>query len=294
MTMQPKRGHSNRRAFLLGMTLNELAFLLFFLLVLISTHLLQSRSDQLLEKTAQLQQLESQLSKKQVILDETFRKLGLVQNTVDRLQELQPNVKPGELEQQFKRLVDSESKARSDRQTLQNRLDEVNTILRTGDLQTQKALSESTLGAVQKLIAENNAMQSQIDKYEFQLKSIQNRAGGSGLDHLPCWFDPNTGAIEYLFRITILENFLKIDPVWPAHRTKTAKKLPSVSLLSNRTVSTHEFLQKAKTLLDWSRHQKPECRHFVRIRDHKNTSKKAFKQQMLAVEAIFYKYLEPE
>jgi len=43
-------------------------------------------------------------------------------------------------------------------------------------------------------------------------------------------------------------------------------------------------------LFAWSKAH--NCRHFVRIKDDSKTSKEAFKRQMLAIEAYFYKYLE--
>lgn len=294
MVTQSHQARVDRRSFLLGMTLNELAFLLFFLLVLLSTHLLKARSAQIAQKSVRLEQLENQLSQKQAVLDKTFKKLGLLQDTVDRLQELQPHALPEELDEQFKRLVDSENQARTDTLNLQNRLDELTALLQTTDLLQQTGLSDSPVEAVQQLIAENKEIEAQKRNLEAQIKSIRNRFKGSGLDHLPCWIDPKTGAIEYLFRITILENFLQIDPAWPVSRTAVLKKLPSVHALAKRRVSTAEFSRRAKPILIWSQQQKPECRHFVRIHDHKSTSKKAFKKQLLTVEGYFYKYLEPD
>ena len=283
-----------RRGFVIGMTLNELAFLLFFLLVLISAHLLAAKDKQIAEKAARLEQMRHDLLAQQENLDDTFKKLGMLQDAFDRLRELQPQITPGELDQQFKRLVENENKVRADNDALRNRLQKLTEMLQAIELPMETDDSQSPLEKVRELLNRQSEIEAQKRDLEARLKILDARSAGSGLDHLPCWINSETGDIEYLYRVTILENRLKVDPAWPDSRATWVREADSFAKLANRTVSAQEFSRLADPILDWSRHQNPECRHFVRVRDDKATSKTAFKKQLRLIETFFYKYLEPD
>lgn len=294
MTMQAHNPRIDRRTFLIGITLNELAFMLFFLLVLISAHLLDAKDKQIDEKAARLAQLQQQISQQHTALDETFQKLGLLQTTLNNLQELQPQVRPGELDEQFKRLVESESRARTDNERLGKLLNDLKKLLQTSDLARAPDAQDSPVEAVQQLLARQQEIQAQKHELETRIKTLHSRTTGSGLDHLPCWIDPESGEIEYLYRITILDDRLKIEAAWPTSRNSSPGKSPALRMLANRTVSAREFNRLAGPILAWSRRQKPQCRHFVRIHDHDSTTKSVFKKQLRLIETFFYKYLEPD
>ncbi|MCI0733970.1 MAG: hypothetical protein L0Y38_09145 [Methylococcaceae bacterium] len=288
--MQAYNPRTDRRGFLLGMTLNELVFMLFFLLVLIGAHLLEARNKEIAVQSARLAQLQQKLLQQKSNLNEAFSKLGAVKDTFDRLQELQPRIAPGELAEQFKRLVESESKARTDNEHLRNLLTQL--FHAAGQSNTQE--SEPPAEALRRVLARQTTIEAQNKELESRIKTLHARTGGSGLDHLPCWIDPESGEIEYLYRVILLENRLKIEAAWPASRDGEAEKLMSLRVLANRTVSAAEFSRLAGPILAWSRRQKPECRHFVRIQDHEATTKTAFKKHLRLIETFFYKYLEPD
>ncbi|MGH8547149.1 MAG: hypothetical protein ACRERU_00800 [Methylococcales bacterium] len=294
MTRPTLNPRTDRRGFLIGITLNEIAFMLFFLLVLITAHLLDSRNQEIAEKTTRLEKLKQRLLEQQTNLDDTFKKLGILQTTFDRLQELQARISPGELDQQFKRLVESESRVRADNETLRSHLNELTELLQAADPLRQPDSRESPVETVRRLLARHKSIETQNHELEARSRIPHLRSAGTGLDHLPCWTDPESGEIEYLVRILLLEDRLKIDAAWPASRDKAVEKLTSLRVLANRTVSAQEFSRLAGPILAWSRQQKPECRHFVRIQDHESTTKTAFKRQLRLIETFFYKYLEPD
>jgi hypothetical protein len=113
---------------------------------------------------------------------------------------------------------------------------------------------------------------------------------GRGLDHPPCWFDAE-GRIQYLLRVEIGEQALRVTPVWPADREDDARRLPGAAkLAASGTLAPPEFTRLAAPVLDWSRKRDPECRHFAEVVDAAD-SKAAYKAGLAAVESAFYKRL---
>lgn len=295
MSLHTHHPCTERRGFLLGVTLNELTFMLFFLLVLISAHLLDSRNREIADQSARLEKLEQTLRKQRTSLDESFKNLGALETTFNRLQEMQPRLSPGELESRFKRLIESEGKAEAENQYLRGVLNEFAKLLEATDPLSQPPVTNpNQLESLRQLLARQNRIETQNRELSAQIQRLEGRYAGSGLDHLPCWTDARSGEIEYLYRIVIFEDRLRIDAAWPASRNRTVEKLPIFRRLANRTVQAPEFSRLAAPVLAWSRRQKPECRHFVRIQDHESTSKTAFKKHLRLVETFFYKFLEPD
>lgn len=284
-------GRRGRRGFVLGMTLNELAFLLFFLLLLVSVESLQSRNRQIQQKADRLQQVQQQLSQKQQLLDQTFRKLALLQETVDRLYELQPQVRPGELDRHFKRLIASENSAREDNEALKTRLRELQPLAQIPAILAGAGYAGPADESVRKLLQQNRDRQQREQRVARHSGSMDKGFRGSGLDHRPCWVS-GQGAIEYLYRITILEKRFRIEPAWPSYRNKATAEFVARKARAVSEVDPSGFRGIAQPVLRWSRLQKPECRHFVRVHDADGTSKQAFKSGLLLIEHYFYKYLQ--
>jgi hypothetical protein len=80
------------------------------------------------------------------------------------------------------------------------------------------------------------------------------------------------------------------EAAWPDHRKDDLRLIPGAENLAGESITLQQLKQRIKPVFAWSKAH--ECRHFIRIKDDKNTSKQAFKQQMLALETYFYKYLE--
>jgi hypothetical protein len=113
---------------------------------------------------------------------------------------------------------------------------------------------------------------------------------GRGLDHPPCWADPG-GGIEYAFEVVIHTDMVDVSNIWPARRDAAARGIPEMLQLEGSALSYPEFSRRALPILQHSRQQDPECRHFVRILDRVDGGKDPFKDGLLTVERFFYKLL---
>jgi hypothetical protein len=111
---------------------------------------------------------------------------------------------------------------------------------------------------------------------------------GSGLDHPPCWADPDTGKIQYVFDAFISENKVEFKEAWPASRDKQAKSNPNINNIPGTYEKNIDIWRKTNGLYKESIAQ--ECRHFVRIYDRAQ-SKESFKIYMRGIENHFYKFL---
>ena len=135
---------------------------------------------------------------------------------------------------------------------------------------------------------ENNQQQQQLLKG--RVAYMQKKLKGAGLDHPPCWANPQNGVVEYLYKITLYQKWMHIEAAWPEHRNDDIRLIPGAENLAGQSITIQQLKQRVKPVFAWSKDH--ECRHFIRIKDDKKTSKQAFKQQMLAIETYFYKYLE--
>ena len=291
-----------RRAFLIGMTLNELVFLLFFLLLIISAVSLRSADRESREQDQQSDQLNQQLRRSQQQLDQAFKKLVLQEAVLSRLAQAGSGVDQAQLDAFFSRLVEDRQRAAQLQRSLaeQRRLEQRNRSLETsqrvldavqGQL-TDAGLSGRPDTVIPGLIdsareqrEQTRTLQGRIGYLQRQLKVYQ----GTGVDHPPCWTDSN-GGIEYLYHITIVESGLRIRRAWPDSRNRQAEQLPGALTMLDRTLSNAQFRQSARPLYDWSIAH--ECRHFVRVSDTPETSKQTFKQRLMTIEGYFYKLLE--
>jgi hypothetical protein len=281
-----------RRAFLLGMTLNELAFILFFLLLLISALTLKSKDAELHEKYSNIEKLAERLAAISSELTETKKKLELQEKVVNRLEEFVPNSSPESLDDIFKKLVLAEEQekqlreARSELKKLARYEEFEKKLEKAGVEGSPEKKLEQLMEKLQDSKDQERTLQGRVQ----YLTNKLNQCVGTGLDHPPCWADKTTGSIEYLYRITIFEDSLNVKAIWPQHRAKDAGKIPGVISLAENRLSPDSFRLLAEPIFDWSKKQ--GCRHFVRIRDDANTSKQAYKNQLLTIESYFYKYLE--
>lgn len=122
-----------------------------------------------------------------------------------------------------------------------------------------------------------------------QMANIRNRlnAVGRGLDHPPCWADEN-GNIEYLFNVELREGLTIVTPAWPERRREDAEALPGVADLLAAPVNAERFRMASRPILDLSKRQDPECRHFV-VLNNTIESRREADQARWMVEEFFYK-----
>ncbi|MGR9045838.1 MAG: hypothetical protein ACU83N_11110 [Gammaproteobacteria bacterium] len=281
--------YEGRRSFLLGMTLNELAFMMFFLLMLLSTAALHDKTAVLEQQARKNDALKLELAQTRKRLDESFKRLQLFETAVSRLAGLEPNPSRDRLEQAFQRLQaagkleqTAEENARLKKQLqviegLKHRLLQIDPTL------TPKKTLEN-------LIEQSLSAQREHQNLRGRLHYLQQQLKGNGLDHPPCWADPENGTIQYLYRITIYEKTLRIEPKWPDERSAEIKTIPGASELAGQTLDLETFKSKVEPVYQWSHAH--ECRHFVRVHDDPRTTKRGFKTALLTIESVFYKYLE--
>ena len=122
-----------------------------------------------------------------------------------------------------------------------------------------------------------------------QMVNMRNRfnAVGRGLDHPPCWAD-EAGKIEYLFNVELRLGVAIVTPAWPERRRQDAEKLPGVAELTTGPVNAERFRSASQSILDISKRQDPECRHFVVINNTIETRREADQARWM-VESFFYK-----
>lgn len=281
--------YEGRRSFLFGMTLNELAFMMFFLLMLLSAAALRDKNVELEQQVLQNEELKRKVESARQDLETSFKRLRLLEDLVGRISGLGANASRDLLEQTFAKLrsVDSMERLAADNARLQRELQQLRRLQRQL-LQYQPDRSPEQI--LRKLIAESRILQHERQNLRGQLQFLQQQLKGNGLDHPPCWADADSGAIQYLYRITIHEQHLSIAAAWPDSRAGDVAALPGALALAGQILSPDVFKVKAEPIFRWSKEH--ECRHFVRIHDDPRTSKRAFKTALLTIESVFYKYLE--
>jgi hypothetical protein len=122
-----------------------------------------------------------------------------------------------------------------------------------------------------------------------QMANMRNRfsAVGRGLDHPACWAD-EAGNIEYLFNVDLMRDSIVVTPAWPERRRQDAEKLPGISALTSGPVSAERFRAVSRPILDISKRQDPECRHYVVINNDIDSRREADQARWM-VEEFFYK-----
>lgn len=147
--------------------------------------------------------------------------------------------------------------------------------------QSLRALQVSGKG-VDSVLKENADLRGQMANVRRRLNAV-----GRGLDHPPCWAD-EAGNIEYLFNVELREGTAIVTPAWSDHRQQDAEQLPGVSELIAGPVDFDRFRASSRPILDISKRQDPECRHFVVI-DNTIEARIEADQARWMVEEFFYK-----
>lgn len=122
-----------------------------------------------------------------------------------------------------------------------------------------------------------------------QMANMRNRfnAVGKGLDHPPCWAD-EAGNIEYIFSVELRSGVINIMPAWPERRRADAEKIPGVTELISTPLNVERFRFLSRPILDISKRQDPECRHFVHLINSIESRREADQARWM-VEEFFYK-----
>lgn len=280
-----------RRSFLLGITLNELGFIMFFLLMIVSAATLQNTKQKLAQETQQKEKLQAEMNAQQASED-NFKRLQLLESRL--IQAAGFSAKPSEqqLDEFFTKLQEAKAGIELQRSNtrLQDELEALQDYKKLVDVLARQGLADGSPQAVEKLLRDAEAVHQEQQSLKGRLAYMQKKLQENGLDHPPCWADAQSGAVEYLYNITLYENKMHIAAAWPDYRKADLRLMTGAEQLAGQTLTQQQLDDQVAPLFAWS--QAHSCRHFVRIKDDSKTSKEAFKRQMLAVEAYFYKYLE--
>ena len=263
----PATPDSGKASPVLGLTLAELGFLLFFLILLLSGHKIELReseneslAEEVTERLAEEERLREELAEQGIEVEDLREAMALLIVGVD-----------SDVVEEFTRLVKA---------------------------------SPTASAAALRLMEENQAARDSIEKqllaagrYQEEMKQLKAQVTylrrQEGYGPPPCWLNEK-GQPMYILVVTIWEDGLVVAPDWPADRAEEAWTTPGIESLMappNGRWSKEEFHQRALPVLEWSQAQDPECRHFVRVFDQAE-SKAGFKTGLAAIEGYFYKYLE--
>ena len=269
--------------FLLNVTLTELTFIIFLIFILLFSRKVFSLTknvdtvnktneelSQRLEKANKnyinsLNQTELQrktideLSKNN---DDLFKKLTLQESSVKKCEEFMNQFHEGDMS--FTRLFDNEEL-----------LSEIK------ELKQDKSQLESKLKEFEKL----GDCELAVNEAKSREKNLRRRCGN---DWPACWSD-SEGRQEFIFAVTLNENDLTVEGIWPSHRNDDIEFIPNAKALPSNSMSLSDFEKNAEPILNWSKEK--ECRHYVKIIDNTApTSKVKYKRMKKIVEDYFYKF----
>lgn len=121
-----------------------------------------------------------------------------------------------------------------------------------------------------------------------QVAFLKNRLDArGGRDYPPCWAD-ESGKVEFLFAIELQSDSIAVLPAWPARRQSDAQLLPGVSEILASPLTHVGFAERMKSILDWSKRQDPQCRHYVQLKSSIPDAIRSDRARLM-VENHFYK-----
>jgi hypothetical protein len=250
---------NNRSNFLFGLTLTELAFILFFILLILST----------LDGKEKAQDIE--VYKR--VFDEIpkFNEKN-VEEQAKWLKELvekdKLSVKYQELNEKHKALNDSYQKIIQGIPNLKDK----------SEVEKTKWLKE---------LVEKNDLDTKNKELKKELAKIKGRAGNR---HPACWEDKKGKTPEFIYDIVLSEKGITTYRGYKQYLEKEFQKIPGANnIIGTKNISINEFKQKTRSVFNWSvKIAKPECRHFVRIFDN-TKSKESYKIPLRGIEHYFFK-----
>lgn len=291
---------SERKSSVLDTSLTELAFIFFFILLLVAVW-----------KINEQEQKKEELS--QQVLDEQARaeNYEVISQLVEQIKTQTGTDSVDELFSELVKATTENSGMKIELEALKTQLEEQSAALDAYEQNLSEVLGGDDKDAIaeklkayaqlkQKLDSiseEGKDTAEALDNVLIQLNDLKGQNNnlrqqvvrlGNGLDHPPCWADRETGAIEYVFDVVINENSIALYAGWPEKRAQQALADPKISTIPGVYGTKEELWGKTRGLYEES--VKNKCRHFVRIYDHA-TTKDAFKNNLLAVENHFYKSL---
>jgi len=269
--------------FLLNVTLTELTFIIFLIFILLFSRKVFSLTknvDTVNKTNEELSQrleeanknyinslTQTELHRKTIDElsknnDDLFKKLTLQESSVKKCEEFMNQFHEGDMS--FTRLFDNEEL-----------LSEIK------ELKQNKSQLESKLKEYEKL----GDCELAVNEAKSREKNLRRRCGN---DWPACWSD-SEGRQEFIYAVTLNENDLTVEGIWPSHRNDDIEFIPNAKALPSNSMSLSDFGKNAEPILNWSKEK--ECRHYVKIIDNTApTSKVKYKRMKKIVEDYFYKF----
>ena len=284
-------GQNNRSNFLFGLTLTELAFILFFILLFFSTLAVK-------EKEVSIDKIREEVKAYKNVFEAIpeFHEKSMKEKT-EWLKELvekdKLNVKYQELMEKHKALEDSFNNIAEAIPALKDKSE------------TEKAEWLKELVEKSTLVAKNEALNKELAKISEEIVKIEKEMsdkkdliarlekkvkGLAGNRYPACWKDPQTKQPEYIYNIILGENGITTRRGYKKYLQKEFSGIPgSQNIIDTQNLTIGEFKQRTKSVFNWSvKTAKPECRHFVRIFDETD-SKESYKKPLRGIEHYFFK-----
>jgi len=223
--------------------------------------------------------------------DEAFKRLQLLETKLIRAGGFSSSPTEQELEQLFSKMQDVKAKDELSQlvSRLQSELEALQRYKQLDKVIKDSGLSAHSFQQIEQVLKQAEQSSQELQLLKGRLAYSQKKLKNSGLGYPPCWADAKSGAVEYLYTMTLYEQQMLIEAAWPAHRKVDLDLIPGAKNLVGKKLDKQQLRQLVKPVFAWSKAH--ECRHFVRIKDDLYTSKQAFKQQMRVIEDYFYKYL---
>jgi hypothetical protein len=272
-----------KEKFLLNVTLTELTFIIFLIFILLFSRKVFSLTknvDTVNKTNEELSQrleeanknyinslTQTELQRKTIDElsknnDDLFKKLTLQESSVKKCEEFMNQFHEGDMS--FTRLFDNEEL-----------LSEIK------ELKQNKSQLESKLKEFEKL----GDCELAVNEAKSREKNLRRRCGN---DWPACWSD-SEGRQEFIYAVTLNENDLTVEGIWPSHRNDDIEFIPNAKALPSNSMSLSDFGKNAEPILNWSKEK--ECRHYVKIIDNTApTSKVKYKRMKKIVEDYFYKF----
>jgi FtsZ-binding cell division protein ZapB len=290
------------------MSLTELAFIMFFILLLTAFWKMsdvKADNEELVQKNEELKKQNEELTdnlaiitntinKNEIDLDAMFNELRKAKQTANKLEEMN---------EMWSSLVEDNQSIDDVRETIAQHKKAVDVLDEHGIEGTLSEAIEKLSAKNEELVAEFATVQGELSSLEKENKTLSQERNdikgqnanlrlklekeGNGLEHPACWSDVN-GKAQYVYNIILNENSIEVDAGWGEERKQQATSNKNI-MKSIGVYSSKSALWRATNAI-YKESVKNECRHMVRVYDHTET-KEVYKSFLGAVENHFYKWV---
>ena len=286
--------HNNRSNFLIGLTLTELAFILFFILLFFSTVIIKKKVENIDKFKEEVEEVE--VYKKIFVEMPEFNK-KTIEEKAEWLKELVEkdmlSVKHQELVQKQKALNDFYKKSLQAIPELKDKTEPekakwLKELVEKSNLDSKnQALNKELTKIKEKIVKIEKEMKLKKERIAGLEKKVKGLAGNR---HPACWKDKKTKQPEFIYNIILSEKGITTHRGYKKYLEKEFQKIPGANnIIGTKNLSIGEFKQKTRSVFNWSvKTAKPECRHFVRIFDE-TMSKESYKIPLRGIEHYFFK-----